>query len=209
MIIPALLTDNRKKLVAMINTCAEFSDYVHVDVMDGKFVSSKSITLLDLEGWKSSIRCGAHLMVSDPFEWIEPFKKIGAKRIIYHFEIKKNHFKIISKIREMNLMAGIAVNPSTAIEEFQFLVEKVDTVLFMAVNPGFYGAEFIPGVLKKIKIFKDKYPHKLAGIDGGIKLSNLLKVKDAGVDYVCVGSAILKSRNPGREYCKFLNLFNG
>ncbi|MEM7816974.1 MAG: ribulose-phosphate 3-epimerase, partial [Candidatus Aenigmatarchaeota archaeon] len=114
----------------------------------------------------------------------------------------------IESIRSKNLEVGIAVNPYTKIEEFEFLLEKVDTVLFMSVEPGFYGSPFITGVLEKIKEFKKLYPNKTIGIDGGIKLDNFKEVKNIGVDYICIGSAILKAKNPKEAYFKFLNLIN-
>lgn len=209
MIIPALLTSKREELIQMVDTCAEFTDYVQIDIMDGEFVPSQSITLQDLADWKSPIRCEAHLMVSDPCEWLQIFKALGADRIIYHFEIKKDHKKIIAKIREMGMGVGLAVNPSTEIDDFRYLVGELDTVLFMSVNPGFYGASFIPGVLEKIRNFKNEYPQKQIGIDGGIKQDNLLGVKKAGLDYVCVGSAILKSDDPAKSFGKFVKSFNG
>lgn len=209
MIIPALLTSKREELIQMVDICAGFTDYVQIDIMDGEFVPSRSITLQDLAGWKSPVRCEAHLMVSDPCEWLQAFKALGADRIIYHFEIKKDHKKIIAKIREMSMGAGLAVNPSTEIDDFRYLVEELDTVLFMSVNPGFYGAPFIPGVLGKIRNFKNKYPQKQIGIDGGIKQDNLLQVRQAGLDYVCVGSAILKSNDPAKSFREFVKLSNG
>lgn len=209
MIIPALLTDKKEELIRMVNICREFTDYVQIDIMDGEFVPSRSVGILDFKGWKVPLRWEAHIMVSDPIKWIKPFKDIGAERIIYHFEVKKDHSKIISKIRAMNLGVGLAINPFTAIDEFTSLVERVDTVLFMSVNPGFYGAEFIPQVLEKIKSFKNKYPGKQTGIDGGVKLGNLALVKSSGVDYICVGSAILGDDNPKQAYLNLLNLLNG
>ena len=209
MIVPALLTSKRKELIQMVNVCAEFTDYVQIDIMDGEFVPSQSVTAQDLAGWNIPIRSEVHLMVTDPYPWLEPFKALGVDRIIYHFEINKDHKKIINKIREMGLEVGLAVNPSTGIDDFRYLVGELDTVLFMSVNPGFYGAPFIPGVLDKINNFKNKYPHKQIGIDGGIKQDNLLQVKKAGLDYACVGSAILKSNDPAKSFGELVKLFNG
>ena len=209
MVIPALLTSKREDLIQMVDVCAGFTDYVQIDIMDGEFVPSKSVTVEDLADWKPSIHCEAHLMVSDPYSWLETFKTLGAKKIIYHFEIDKDHKKIITKIREMGLGVGLAVNPATKIDDFRYLVGELDTILFMAVNPGFYGAPFIPEVLEKIKNFKNEYPQKKIGIDGGIKQDNLLQVKQTGLDYVCVGSAILKNNDPARSFKEFVKLFNG
>ncbi len=206
MIIPALLTSDRKELIKMIDLCAAFTDYVQIDIMDGEFVSSKSIEPQDLAGWRSKCRCEAHLMVSDPLAWIKPFKEFGAERILYHFEIEDDHRRIITTIKEAGLKAGIAVNPGTKIIDFSYLIADIDAVLFMSVNPGFYGAPFIPEVLDKIKDFKNKYPKKLAIIDGGVKLDNLKVVKASGVDHICVGSAILKAPDPKQAFKDFNKL---
>lgn len=209
MIVPAILTEKKSELVAMSKICASFTDYIQVDIMDGIFVTSRSVRVQDLNGWKPSLRFEAHLMVMDPLAWLDAFVASGAEKIIYHFEIKKDHHEIIGKIKKRGLRVGIAVNPATTNEEFKALVEKVDTILFLSVNPGFYGSEFIPEVLTKITSFKKMFPHKNVGIDGGIKLSNVLSVKRSGVDYICVGSAILKSDNPHQTYDNFVKLIHG
>jgi ribulose-phosphate 3-epimerase len=209
MIVPALLTSQKDELIKMTNLCAQFTNFVQIDIMDGEFVPSRSVAPQDLAGWKSPTKCEAHLMVNDPLVWIQAFKELGAERILYHFEIEKDHVQIIEKIKEAGLEAGIAVNPQTKIEEFQYLIDKIDAVLFMSVNPGFYGAPFIPEVLEKIKAFKEKYPAKLTAIDGGVKLDNFSQVKLCGVDIICVGSAILKAQDPAEAYEKFNKLLNG
>jgi ribulose-phosphate 3-epimerase len=208
-IVPAVLTDSKEKLVQMLDICAGFTDYVQIDIMDGEFVPSTSISVSDLEGIRPFLGSEAHLMVKKPLVWIDAFKSLGSKRIIYHFEIEEDHSRIIEEIRAKNLEVGLAVNPDTTIDDFRFLIDKVDTVLFMAVNPGFYGAPFIPSVLDKIKQFKTDFPQKLAGIDGGVKLDNVKDVAASGVDYICVGSAILKEDNPGESYIKLLRMVNG
>ncbi len=205
-VVPALLTDNKEDLILMLNKCSEFTNYAQIDVMDGEFVPSKSVGIEDLANIDSPIDCEVHLMVKDPVSWIKPFKELGAKKIIYHFEIGGNHIEIIDKIKDSGLKVGVALNPSTKIEEIDFLINNIDMVLFMAVNPGFYGAQYIPEVLEKIKNFKNRYPLMQVGIDGGMKLNNAKFAKDAGCDYICVGSAILKSNDPKREYVKFTDL---
>jgi len=208
MIVPAILTDKRKEFMRMLNLCGEFAEFVQIDVMDGKFVPSMSISPDDLEGLKSPLRCEAHIMADDPLNWVIPFKDFGAQRIVFHFEIKKDKNEVIRNIRETGLKAGLAVNPNTKIEEFSSFVDKVDSILFMSVVPGFYGASFIPGVLDKIKKFKELYPRKETGIDGGVKLGNIEDVKRAGLSYICVGSAILKAPSPQEAYNSFLEEYN-
>ena len=208
MIIPALLSDKKEEFIKMIELCSDFTDYVQIDVMDGNFVPSKSMAIKDFKGLKLPLRSEAHLMVNDPLLWVETFKKLGTEKVIFHFEINTDYEKIISKIQKAGLKVGIAVNPSTGIDELEFLVDKIDTFLFMSVNPGFYGAKFIPDVLDKIKEFKNKHPQKIVGIDGGIKTDNLIAVRDSGVNYICVGSAIMKDVNPKQAYKRFLEVLN-
>ncbi|MDP2923236.1 MAG: ribulose-phosphate 3-epimerase [Candidatus Omnitrophota bacterium] len=205
MIVPALLTNDKEKLKRMLDVCSTFADYVQIDIMDGEFVPSRSITVNDISELSSPIPSEAHLMAKDPLLWVEAFKKFGSKRVIFHFEIRKEHLAIVETIKKAKLEVGLAVNPSTQIKDFEFLVSKVDTILFMSVNPGFYGAKFIPDVLEKIKKFKEMYPAKLVGIDGGIKFDNVSKVAQSGVDYICIGSAILKESDSKKAYLKILN----
>ena len=208
MIVPALLTDDQKSLVEMVDVCSEFTDYIQIDIMDGVLVPSKSINVADLEGYKIPIRSEAHLMVKDPYPWIKAFKQIGSERIIYHLECEARHQEVISTIKGLDLEVGLAINPLTPIESLKPFIERIDSVLFLSVNPGFYGAEFIPDVLDKISDFKCQYPNKIAGIDGGVKLDFFKQVKDSGVDYICVGSGILKDDNPKRAYQNFVKLSN-
>ncbi|MCK4810324.1 MAG: ribulose-phosphate 3-epimerase [Candidatus Omnitrophica bacterium] len=207
-IIPAILTKNKEELLGMLTLCRKFTNYVQIDIMDGKFVPSKSISSQELAEIDFPINSEAHLMVVDPCFWLDSFKKFGSERIIYHYEIDKDHEKIISQIKKNGFSPGLAINPSTKINEFKALVDKVDVVLFMSVIPGFYGSEFIPAVLEKIKKFKDLFPNKRIGIDGGIKLDNLKMAVDLGIDDICVGSAILKTDDPEKSCDFFKTVIN-
>ena len=200
MIVPALLTDSKEELIKMLDMCAEFTDFVQVDIMDGEFVPSKSVTLNDLEGINPKVGTEAHLMVNDPVAWIDAFKQLGSKRILFHYEINADHLKVIEEIKNRGLEAGIVLNPQTKIEDIEWLISKLDSVMFMSVNPGFYGAPFIPEVLEKIKSFKKRFPNMTVAIDGGVKTDNLKDIVSSGVDYVCVGSAVLKAENPKEAF---------
>lgn len=200
MIVPAILTESKQELIRMCALCSGFCDFVQIDIMDGRFVPSKSVIVADLTDLKLSVKSEAHLMVEKPLEWLEVFKKMGSKRIIFHFEVEEDHEKIINGIKNAGLQVGIAINPPTEISDFSHLLNKVDSVLFMSVVPGFYGAKFIPEVLEKISKFKKIYPEKCAGIDGGVKPDNIARVEACGVDYICVGSAILKAEDPKAAY---------
>jgi ribulose-phosphate 3-epimerase len=207
-IVPAVLTDKREEFISFFNQAESFCQQVQIDIMDGKFVPSRSILKKDLEGLKARRYAEAHLMAEDPLSWLDAFRRFGAKRIIFHFEIKDDKDKIISQIRARNLEVGLAINPPTKVEEFRHLVDRIDTVLFMAVYPGFYGAEFVPQVLDKIKEFKRLYPQKPIGIDGGIKLDNVKEIGLLGIDFICVGSAIFNTANPAQAYKDFVHTIN-
>jgi ribulose-phosphate 3-epimerase len=209
MIIPALLTSSEDQLIEMGKICSSFCNYVQLDIMDGIFVPSKSIDSTTVENWRPQLDVEAHLMVVDPIAWIEPFFKIGAKKIIYHFEIEKDHNEIIEAIKKKGIKPALAIKPQTTINDFAHLVPLIDSVLLMSVNPGFYGAEFMPEVLDKIADFKKQFPTTTIAIDGGIKLDNARQAKEAGADCICVGSAILKSENPKQAYDNFVETVYG
>lgn len=207
-VVPAILTDNKNALTNMVKKCRNFCDYVQIDIMDGKFVSSRSVTMEDLDELALGIENEAHLMVENPLEWLPVFKKLESRKIIYHFEIKKDHSAIIREIKKQGFKVGLAINPSTKIKDFILLIDKLDSILFMAVIPGFYGSEFVPEVLRKITEFKKLYPEKYVGIDGGVNTKNIKEVARSGVDYVCVGSAILKASAPEIAYKNIARLLN-
>lgn len=208
MVVPALLTDKKDELQRMLDSCGRFCDYAQIDIMDGEFVPSNSVSLEGLENIKAPKRCEGHLMVKEPLKWLDSFRRLGAQRIIYHFEIGGDHDRMISQIKQAGFSCGMGINPGTRIKDFVHLLSKLDCLLFLSVEPGFYGARFIPEVLDKIKEFKRLYPDTLVGIDGGIKPDNAALIKESGVDYICVGSAILKASDPVSAYKNFLNILN-
>ncbi|MCF7870870.1 MAG: ribulose-phosphate 3-epimerase [Candidatus Omnitrophica bacterium] len=206
MIVPALLSQDKEKMQEMLNVCSNFADLVQIDIMDGKFVPSQSITAQELVRLKISTPNELHLMVNDPFAWLEPASQIGSKRIIFHLETEIDHKKLITEIKKMEMEAGVSLNPKTNIEKLKPIIKDIDLILFMAVNPGFYGAPFIPEVLDKIKKFKKVWPNKKTAIDGGVKENNFSKIKNIGLNYICIGSAILKSKDPKQAFLNFSRL---
>jgi len=202
-VIPALLTDKKEELHHMLLLCRQFCAYVQIDIMDGRFVPSLSVSVSDLEDIGYVIDNELHLMVEDPMVWIKVATKLRSKKVIFHIEVEKDIKRIISLVRETGMKVGLAVNPTTDPQRLYNFMPEVNSVLFMSVEPGFYGSSFVPSVLDKIKKFRKRFPQKEIGIDGGIKLDNLEMVLASGVDYVCVGSAILKSPNPKQSFMTF------
>jgi ribulose-phosphate 3-epimerase len=199
-VVPAVLTDDPESLRTMVRLAEGFSDYVQFDIMDGSFVPSRSIGWEHLANLSMQLRWEAHLMVFQPEDYLADFQQAGAKRVFFHYEATDAHQKIISLARELGLEIGLALNPETPTAAILPLIADLDSILFMSVNPGFYGAKFIPEVLDKITEFRKIYPDVEIGIDGGIKEDNIKLIAQNGVDCIYVGSAIFLQPQPGESF---------
>jgi ribulose-phosphate 3-epimerase len=204
-VVPAVLTDDAAALKKMLLQAGTFTDYVQIDIMDNKFVPSRSITWEEIAAIQPKIKWEAHLMVEQPEKQLENFKKAGATKAIFHFEATSNPDDVISTARQLEIGIGVALNPETPVTRITRFIDKVDSVLFLSVHPGFYGAKFIPEVLDKMVELRQQYPEINIGIDGGIKESNIAQIARKGVNEIFVGSAILLQPDPGESYRK-LNL---
>jgi ribulose-phosphate 3-epimerase len=207
-VVPAVLTDNPQSLKDMLESAETFTDFVQIDIMDGLFVPSKSITAADISSVRIGINWEAHLMVNNPECYIQDFVSAGARQIIFHYEATKSHEKIIDMIHGAGLKAGVAINPDTGISVLAPFINKLDSVLFMSVIPGYYGSKFIPEVLDKIIDFRKKYPNVHTGIDGGIKENNIATVSETGVNSICVGSAVFCQDSPAQSFKRLEALCN-
>lgn len=140
-------------------------------------------------------------MVRDPDKYFDSFKKAGAQKVVFHYEATTSNIQeTVRRARAHGLRVGMAVNPETSVSAIQPLLGMVDGVLFLSVNPGFYGAPFIPEVLDKVKELRRFSPLMEIGIDGGIKESNVGLVAKAGADFICVGSAVFRHHDPGESF---------
>ncbi|MDD4859969.1 MAG: ribulose-phosphate 3-epimerase [Dehalococcoidales bacterium] len=205
-VVPAILTDNPKTLETLVRQTEAITRNAQFDIMDGKFVPSRSINSEDIQRLTPKLDWEVHLMVLQPENYLEGFLKAGATKIVFHYEATSAPQKLIRQIKKLGLKAGIALNPETPISAIEPLVKDVDSVLFLSVNPGFYGAKFIPEVLDKIREFHKLYPDCEAGIDGGIKESNIAAIAQSGVDVIYVGSAIFLQPDPAASYKRLLAL---
>lgn len=202
-IVPAILTDRREDLQRLLNEAEKFAEYVQIDFMDGRFVPSRSVTPADLYGIATTLACEAHLMVEDPHECLPDLVAFGFARIIFHVEVNTDPRTIIGSIKQHDREVGIAINPDTDVTHLGHVIPHIDSVLFLAVSPGFYGSPFIPDVLDKIRRFRQSHPSIVIGIDGGVSLDNISEIKALGVNYACVGSRVMLSKNPGESYRAF------
>ena len=205
-ILPAILTDDPQALEKMVRQTEDFTDYAQFDIMDGQFVPSRSVSCEQIAALKTTLNWEAHLMVLHPESCLEDFTRAGAQQITFHFEATSLPEDILTQIKRLDLKAGLAINPETPITAFTHLIDKLDSVLFLSVNPGFYGSKFIPEVMEKIIDFRRSYPEIEIAVDGGIKEGNITQVAATGVDIICVGSAILAQPDPASSYRRLIEL---
>jgi ribulose-phosphate 3-epimerase len=201
-IVPAILTDNPAALENLVRQAESFTNYAQVDIMDGKFVPTTSVTCEQVAAVKIKMAWEAHVMVFHPENCLADFHRAGAEKIVFHYEAAPGPEKIISQIKKLGIKVGLAVNPETPISAIIPLVNKVDSVLFLAVHPGFYGAAFIPEVLDKITAFRKACPDMEIGIDGGVKEDNIVRIARSGVDIIYIGSALFRQPEPAEAYKK-------
>ena len=177
------------------------ADMIHVDVMDGHFVPNLTIGPPVIKSLKkhSSILFDVHLMISPVHEYIEAYSDAGADIITIHPEATEDLKSSILKIKELNKKAGVSLNPETKIDIILSVLDKIDLVLIMSVNPGFGGQKFMPEVLNKIKelrkIQKEKNLNFDIEIDGGINFENSKAAIEAGANILVSGTTIFKSNN--------------
>jgi ribulose-phosphate 3-epimerase len=207
-VVPAILTEDPKALDNMLHQAETFTEYVQIDIMDGKFVPSRSVNWEQVGAVKTKIKWEVHLMVEKPERQFENFLKAGASRAIFHYEATSVPEKVITMGRKLGMEVGLAVNPETPLAKILPLTDLLDSVLFLSVQPGFYGAKFIPEVLAKIKGLRQFRPELEIGIDGGVKDNNIHQIAKTGVNVIYVGSAVFLQPQPGEAYRKLLSLAN-
>ena len=197
---PSVLSADFAKLGEQVRLVDEAgADYIHLDVMDGKFVPNISFGMPVIEAIRkvTDKPLDVHLMIEEPIRYLEEFKAAGADIVTVHAESCVHLHRTISRIRELDMKAGVALNPATSVSVLNYIFDDIDLALVMSVNPGFGGQTFIPAVLDKIerihKIADDKGLMNLEiEVDGGVTLNNVSAVVDAGADVIVAGSAIFK-----------------
>ena len=174
------------------------SEYIHLDVMDGSFVPNISFGAPVIKSVRpvSDKVFDVHLMIDEPVRFLQDYKNCGADIVTVHAEACKHLHRTIAAIKELGMKAGVALNPATPLSVLDYVLEDVDMILIMSVNPGFGGQKFIPESLDKIrearKIITNQGLSVDIQVDGGIYQTNVKEVLDAGANIIVAGSAVFK-----------------
>ncbi|HIC42831.1 MAG TPA: ribulose-phosphate 3-epimerase [Sulfurimonas sp.] len=199
LVAPSILSADFGNLARDVKAiCDAGCDLVHVDVMDGHFVPNLTIgpVVVSAVAKAATKPLDVHLMVENNTFFVDLFAPLKPGYITFHMEEEKNPHRLVQYIRELGIKPGVVLNPHTPAESVEYLLQDLDMVLVMSVNPGFGGQKFIPNVVEKIKrlaALRDRInPNCLIEIDGGVNADNIEMLRDAGVDVCVAGSYVFK-----------------
>ena len=203
LIAPSLLSANFLRLqeeCTMLNHSE--ADWFHLDVMDGRFVPNITFGLPVIEQIRkaTSKPCDVHLMILEPANYAEAFKKAGADILTIHYEATVHLHRDVQLIKSLGMKAGVAINPHTSVQFLADILHDIDLVCVMSVNPGFGGQRFIAHTLEKTRqlrrMINERKPGVQIEIDGGVTLENAASIVQAGADVLVAGNTVFKSDNP-------------
>jgi len=202
-IAPSLLSADFNRLgeeIQMLNRSE--ADWIHLDVMDGVFVPNISFGMPVIKAVRQLAEkpLDTHLMIVQPERYIQVFKEIGCDLLTVHWEACTHLHRTIAQIKENDMLVGVALNPHTPVSSLEDVIQDLDLVLIMSVNPGFGGQKFISRSLHRIselrKMIERNNSNALIEVDGGVNVDNMKDIINAGADAVVAGNAVFKSENP-------------
>jgi len=195
---PSILSADIKNIGSELKKLGNSVQSIHIDVMDGKFVPNKTdFSPSFVKKLSTNLKKTVHLMVEDPDKKIPEYVAAGADMIIFHIEASRDPIKLIKDIKKKfpKIRIGISLKPKTGIEKIMNVLEYIDYVLVMSVEPGFGGQEFIEDSTKKIEKIRKAYPNIDISVDGGIKAGTANKCKKSGANILVSGSFIFKQKD--------------
>ena len=203
MLAPSILSGDFSKIGEEIKTVERAgADIIHLDVMDGRYVPNITFGMPVIKSLRkiTDLPFDAHLMIVEPEKYVDEFIDAGVNMISFHMDATIHSHRLVERIKNRGIKAGIAVNPATPINTLEEIIHYIDYVLIMSVNPGFGGQKFIPEVLKKIPKLKALMEETnrtdlLIEIDGGINKDNIREVSEYGVNIFVAGSAVFGKGN--------------
>lgn len=215
LIAPSVLASdfgNLQRDVEMINNSE--ADWFHIDIMDGVFVPNISYGMPVLKAISKHAKktIDVHLMIVDPDRYIKEFAALGADILTVHYEACTHLHRTLQAIKTEGMKAGVAINPHTSVELLEDVINDIDLVLIMSVNPGFGGQSFIENTYKKVKrlkeIIKENNASTMIEVDGGVTDKNAAKLAQAGADALVAGSFVFKSEDPTKTIKELKALTN-
>lgn len=199
---PSILASDYAKLAEEVHECEKGgAQWIHCDSMDGHFVPNITFGpgIVEAVGRVTDLFLDVHLMIENPDRYIEEYVDAGADQITVHYETCTHLHRTLQVIKQYGILAGIAVNPATSLSNIEPVLDLVDMVLVMSVNPGFGGQDFIPKTyerLQEMAAFRGKNNlNYLISVDGGVNLDNIEKISRAGADVLVAGSAVFQAKN--------------
>ena len=199
---PSMLASNFAKLSDELKKIEKNgADYVHLDVMDGMFVPNITFGAPVIKSMRkySGLPFDVHLMINEPLRYIDDFVKAGADIITFHVEAESDIEGTIRKIKDSGVKCGLSIKPGTPVEELYPFINKIDLALIMTVEPGFGGQKFMPGMMEKVRLLKDKIRETGAAVkievDGGIDEKTANIAGASGVDICVAGTSVFKADN--------------